>query len=414
MNVEIITIGDELLIGQVIDTNSAWMAGVLNDSGFRVTRKITVGDVSEDIVKAIDGAFMNVPIVLLTGGLGPTKDDLTLKTLAEYFDSKLCFSNEVFADIEEILRKNACAINELTRSQALVPDKATVIRNKMGTAPCTWFERDGKTLISMPGVPYEMKWLMSHKIIPRLKKRFKQNLFIKHCTVMISGLTESELALRLTDFENDLPDSVKLAYLPQSGIIRLRLSAYSDGECQTGETVNTLKKRLMNIVKEYAVCDEDKKMEIIAGETLRKRGLTAGTAESCTGGAIATLITSVPGSSDYFTGSVVSYSDTVKIKVLGVSKNDLETYGAVSKQVAEQMAQGALRVLGCDYAVATSGVAGPGGGTETKPVGTVWIAVANSEKVVSEEYHFTKNREQNIACTANIALMLLVKNLHSA
>jgi nicotinamide-nucleotide amidase len=413
MDIEIITIGDELLIGQVVDTNSAWMAGILNDNGFRVTRKVTVGDVAEDIAKAIDSAFANVSAVLLTGGLGPTKDDLTLKTLSEYFDSTLCLSNEVLADIEEIIRKNASAVNDLTRSQAMVPDKATVIRNKMGTAPCTWFERDGKVLISMPGVPYEMKWLMSSEIIPRLKERFKQNLFIKHSTVMVSGLAESELALRLTDFENGLPGFVKLAYLPQSGIIRLRLSAYAGDKCQAEGTVDALKKQLLDIVKEYVVCDEDKKMEVIAGEELRKRGLTVGTAESCTGGAIASLIISVPGSSEYFTGSVVSYSDSVKIKVLGVSKNGLKTFGAVSGQTVEQMAQGALRVLGCDYAIATSGIAGPGGGTDTKPVGTVWIAVANSEKVVSKEYHFTKERKQNIARAANVALMLLVKELRS-
>jgi nicotinamide-nucleotide amidase len=413
MNVEIITIGDELLIGQVVDTNSVWMASILNDNGFKVTRRITVGDVAEDITEAIDNAFGNVSIVLLTGGLGPTKDDLTLKTLCKYFDSELHFSEETFANIEEVMKKKAFVLNELTRSQAMVPDKAAVIQNKMGTAPCTWFEKDGKTLISMPGVPYEMKWLMSAEIVPRLKERFKRNLFIKHHTVMVSGLAESELALLLTDFENDLPGFVKLAYLPQSGIIRLRLSAYIDDEYQANETVNTLKKQLLDIVKEYVVCDEDKKREVIAGEELRKRGLTVGPAESCTGGAIASLIISVPGSSAYFTGSVVSYSDSVKIKVLDVSKDDLKTYGAVSRQTVEQMAQGALRVLGCDYAIATSGIAGPGGGTDAKPVGTVWIAVANSEKVVSEEYHFTKERKQNIARAANVALMLLVKELRS-
>ncbi|MDR2384254.1 MAG: CinA family nicotinamide mononucleotide deamidase-related protein [Tannerella sp.] len=411
MNVEIITIGDELLIGQVIDTNSAWMANMLNDNGLKVTRKVTVGDMAEDIAKAIDDAFKNVSIVLLTGGLGLTKDDLTLKTLCKYFDSRLHFSNEVFANIKEIMKERTIIINELTRSQAMVPDKATVIQNKMGTAPCTWFERNSKVLISMPGVPYEMKWLMSNEIIPKLKKRFKRDIFIKHCTIMVSGLTESELAVKLKDFENDLPDFVRLAYLPQAGIIRLRLSAYFDIERKVNETVNTLKKQLSDIVKEYIIYDEDRKIEVIAGEELRKRGLTIGTAESCTGGAIASLITSVPGSSDYFVGSIVSYSNIVKTNILGVPIKDLEVYGAVSKQVVEQMAQGALRSLGCNYVIATSGIAGPGGGTETKPVGTVWIAVANKEKVISEEHHFTKEREQNIACITNVALMFLVKNL---
>jgi nicotinamide-nucleotide amidase len=293
----------------------------------------------------------------------------------------------------------------------MVPDKATVIQNKMGTAPCTWFERGGKVLISMPGVPYEMKWLMSNEIVPRLKDRFQRDLFIKHSTIMVSGLSESELAVQLTDFENDLPDFVKLAYLPQSGIIRLRLSACLENENQVNQAIDTLKKQLLDIVKEYVLYDEDRKIEVIAGEELRKRGLTIGTAESCTGGAIASLITSVSGSSDYFVGSIVSYSNRVKSNVLGVSISDLEIYGAVSEKVVEQMAQGALRVLGCDYAIATSGIAGPGGGTETKPVGTVWIAVANKEKVVSKVYHFTKDREQNIARTTNVALMLLVKDL---
>jgi nicotinamide-nucleotide amidase len=411
MNVEIITIGDELLIGQVVDTNSAWMANILNESGFKVVKKISVGDIAEDIANAIDDAFQDVSIVLLTGGLGPTKDDLTLKTLCKYFDSGLHFSEETLANIEELMKRRSFIINELTRNQAMVPDKATVIQNKMGTAPCTWFEKDGKVLISMPGVPYEMKWLMSNEIVQRLKDRFQRDLFIKHSTIMVSGLSESELAVQLTGFENDLPDFVKLAYLPQSGIIRLRLSACLEDENQVNEAINTLKKQLLDIVKEYVLYDEDRKMEVIAGEELRKRGLTIGTAESCTGGAIASLITSVPGSSDYFVGSIVSYSNRVKSNVLGVSISDLEICGAVSKQVVEQMAQGALRVLGCDYAIATSGIAGPGGGTETKPVGTVWIAVANKEKIVSKAYHFTKDREQNIARTTNVALMLLVKDL---
>jgi nicotinamide-nucleotide amidase len=407
MNTEIITIGDELLIGQVVDTNSAWMANVLNDCGFKVTRKITVGDVEEDIIKAIDDSFENVSILLLTGGLGPTKDDLTLKALCKYFDSGLHFSEDVLKNIEEITRTRGFTVNDLTRNQALVPDKATVIRNKMGTAPCTWFEKDGKTLISMPGVPYEMKWLMSNEIIPRLKERFQRNLFIKHSTIMVSGVTESELALKLTDFENDLPYFVKLAYLPQSGIIRLRLSAYHSEEKEAVESVMSLKSRLLDTVNEYVVSSEDKRIEIIIGEELRANKRTIGTAESCTGGAIASLITSIPGSSDYFVGSIVSYANSVKQHVLGVSENDLALFGAVSKPVVEQMAKGVLRVLGCDYAVATSGIAGPGGGTETKPVGTVWIAVASREKVISEKYRFSKDREQNIARATNVALMML-------
>ncbi len=413
MTVEIITIGDELLIGQVVDTNSAWMAKILNDNGFQVVHKMTVGDDSGDIARAIDDARNRVSIVLVTGGLGPTKDDITLKTLCEYFDTSMCFSEEVYAHIERMFRERGYVMNELTRNQAMVPEKATVIRNDVGTAPCTWFERDGGILVSMPGVPYEMKWLMENEVVPRLKQKFHRDLYIRHQTCWVTGIPEAALAIRLTDFENNLPPFVKLAYLPQSGIIRLRLSAYSDDGKKAEETIAALQKQLEAILKGHIVAEEDKNIEVIVGERLRSSGLTVGTAESCTGGSIASLLTSVPGSSDYFLGSVVSYANKIKQQVLGVSGSDLETYGAVSRQVVEQMAKGALQVLGCDYSVSTSGVAGPGGGTPEKPVGTVWIAVANKETVISKEYRFTAIREQNIQRAVNTSLLMLLDLMKS-
>jgi nicotinamide-nucleotide amidase len=256
-----------------------------------------------------------------------------------------------------------------------------------------------------------MKWLMSNEVVPRLRKKFHRDVFIKHQTCWVAGYTESMLAIKLADFENNMPPFVKLAYLPQSGIIRLRLSAYADDEKKAGETVTSLQRQLKEILNGHIIAEEDKHIEILSGELLQAKGLTVGTAESCTGGAIASLITSAPGSSGYYLGSVVSYANEVKRNVLGVSENDLDQYGAVSRQVVEQMAKGALKVLGCDYAIATSGIAGPSGGTPEKPVGTVWIAVAGKEKVTSKEYHFTNQRELNIRYTVTTSLLMLLEEL---
>jgi nicotinamide-nucleotide amidase len=408
MEVEIITIGDELLIGQVIDTNSAWMGKALNEYGFHVIRKTVIGDEEKDIVTAFDAARRRVPLVLVTGGLGPTKDDITLRTLCRYFDCQLHFSEDVYANIERLFGNQGRVMNELTRNQAMVPDQCTVIRNQAGTAPCTWFERDGFVLVSMPGVPSEMKWLMTGEVLPRLKKRFQQDLFIKHQSFLISGYQESALALHLADFEEQLPAFVKLAYLPQLGIIRLRLSAYAQQEADAEQAIAVLREQLKALLDGYILAEEDKNMETLIGERLRERGCTVGTAESCTGGSIAALLTSVAGSSDYFVGSVVAYANAVKQHVLGVSERDLQQHGAVSREVVEQMACGALGVLGCDYAIATSGIAGPGGGTPEKPVGTVWVAVAGKETVTSQCYRFGTVREQNIQRTVLMALLLLL------
>jgi nicotinamide-nucleotide amidase len=336
-----------------------------------------------------------------------------MDTLCRYFDCGVHFSEEVYGNIERVLGNRGFQMNELTRKQAMVPDKAAVILNGAGTAPCTWFEDgSGGVLVSMPGVPYEMKWLMSNEVVPRLKKKFHQDVFIKHQTCWVAGYPESALALKLTAFENRMPPFVKLAYLPQPGIVRLRLSAYNADETVAAETVASLQAELREILNGHIVTEGDKSIETVAGERLRAEGLTVGTAESCTGGAIASLLTSVPGSSDYFLGSIVSYANVLKHDILDVAEEDLIRHGAVSRRVVEQMAKGALKVLGCDYAIATSGIAGPGGGAPGKPVGTVWIAVAGAGKITAKEYHFTTHREVNIRRTVDVSLLMLLEELN--
>lgn len=413
MNVEIITIGDELLIGQVVDTNSAWIGQALGNEGFRVVWRTTVGDNEQDMLDAFDAAMNRAQIVLVTGGIGPTKDDITKQTLCKYFHTHLRFSQEVYENIETIFSRGGRVMNELTRNQALVPEDCTVIQNTAGTAPVTWFERNGKILVSMPGVPYEMKWIMSNEIIPRLKKKFLQDVYIKHHTCWVKGHTESLLAIKLTEFEEALPEYIKLAYLPQPGIIRLRLSAYCDTESEALRIITEQALKLREILGENIIVEEDKPVHEMISELLIKMNLTLGTAESCTGGRIAAQLTSIPGSSAYFVGSIVCYANRVKEQLLGVSPLDLSEKGAVSKEVVEQMAKGTLLTLGCDCSVATSGIAGPSGGTPEKPVGTVWIAAACRDKVRSELFHFGTNREQNMLRASNMALLMLLDMLQS-
>ena len=411
MNTEIITIGDELLIGQVVDTNSAWMGRELEQEGFRVSRKMAVGDREEDIADALNSALGRAAIVLLTGGIGPTRDDITRSTLCRYFGTGLHFSQEAYENIERIFRHSGRAMNELTRDQAMVPDDCTVIQNEMGTAPCTWFERGNKVVVSMPGVPYEMKWLMSNEVITRLREKFRRDTFIMHRTAWVSGYGESALAIKLSGFEDGLPPFIKLAYLPQPGLVRLRLTAIAADEEATREEIERQQKELCRLLAGNVVAEEDKPLEMLVGEALLSKGLRMGTAESCTGGQIASMITSVPGSSQYFAGSVVAYSNEVKRNLLGVTAETLEQHGAVSRAVVEQMAAGALRALRCDCAVAVSGIAGPTGAIPGKPVGTVWIAAALGERAVSECYRFTTVRDTNIFRASHTALLMLLRLL---
>lgn len=407
MKVEIITIGDEILIGQIVDTNSAWMAVELNKAGFVVEQITSVHDREQHIVEALDLALLRADIVLFTGGIGPTKDDLTKQTLCRYFDAKLVFDEKVYANIESLLKYRSRAMNELTRSQAMVPDKATIINNPVGTAPITWFEKEGKIIVSMPGVPYEMKQAMSNEIIPKLQKKFTVSSVI-HKTILIHGYPESALAIKIADWENSLPENISLAYLPTFNIVKLRLSTHSDDQNDIKVYISRKIDELKNILGDAILAEEDLPLEVLVGKMLASKGKTLVTAESCTGGNIAHKITSVPGSSLYFKGAVVAYSNELKVNLLGVNEDDLNVHGAVSKEVVEQMATGALKVMDADLAIATSGIAGPGGGTESKSVGTVWIAICTKEKNVSKEFHFNLDRQLNIERTTQTALLMLL------
>lgn len=404
--VEIITIGDEILIGQIVDTNSAWMAVELNKAGFEIVQITSVHDNAAQIKGALDRALGRADVVLFTGGIGPTKDDITKQTLCDFFETRLVFDENVYKNIERLLTHRKSVMNELTRAQAMVPESAVVIQNKVGTAPITWFEKNGKVIVSMPGVPYEMKEAMSSEIIPRLFRYFNTPALL-HKTFLVYGYPESVLALKLENWENSLPKNIHLAYLPNYGIIRLRLSGLSDDPDELNVLMTREIIKLREILKDAIVCEEDVSVEQWLGDLLQKQGKNIATAESCTGGNVARLITSVPGSSRYFKGSVVAYSNEVKEQVLGVSAESIESNGAVSQEVVEQMAVGVRRLLQTDVAVATSGIMGPDGGTEEKPVGTVWIAACSSEKVISRKFNFDNRRQQNIDRASQAALLLV-------
>jgi nicotinamide-nucleotide amidase len=407
--VEIITIGDELLIGQVVDTNSAWMGQKLNLAGFDVLRITSVSDRKEEIEEALLGAAKRAKVVLMTGGLGPTRDDITKKTLCDFFDTQLVFNEDVYSDIKAFLIGRVKNINNLNREQAMVPQKCDVIRNGMGTAPIMWFDYNDSVVVAMPGVPAEMKQVMTGSIIPRLRSKYKPGHII-HKTLLVHNIPEAELSEMLTDWENQLPDDIKLAYLPAPGRIRLRLSARGDEAEVLTKRIQTAVDGVIPIIGGNVYGEEDLSASEIFADFFKKTGKTLSLAESCSGGFLAHLVTSMPGSSDYFKGSLVAYSNEMKQKFLGVCKVDIEQYGAVSEQVVSQMALGACKITGSDYAIATSGIAGPGGGTDEKPVGTVWMAWAGPhEKVRSKMFRFGKNRERNIQRTSETALVELIQ-----
>lgn len=407
MKVEIITIGDEILIGQIVDTNSAWMAMELNKAGFEVEQITSVHDREDHIIQALDLALTRAEVVLFTGGIGPTKDDITKQTLCKYFDSKLVFNEQVLQHIEELLRHRQRAINELTRTQAMVPEKAVLIPNRVGTAPITWFEKDGKVVVSMPGVPYEMKQAMSDEIIPRLQQQFARPEIL-HKTILVRGLPESALAIRIADWENSLPETLHLAYLPNFNLVKLRLSAETFQPDEVRSQLNCKLSELRDILGDAILAEDDVPVEQLIVERFTAGNVTLATAESCTGGAIAHRLTSIPGSSAVFQGSVVAYSNEVKKNILSVDLQLLEQQGAVSAGVAEAMAKGVQSLLKADYAIATTGIAGPGGGSDDKPVGLVWVAVATPDGVISREYRFNLNRQLNIERTGQTAMLLLL------
>ncbi len=410
MNASIITIGDEILIGQIVDTNSVSIARHLNDAGIVVREKVSIGDDRSAIVETLRRSLAASQVVILTGGLGPTKDDITKKTLAEMFGSRLVNDPVVAAHVERMLTERDIAFNELNRSQALVPACCTVLFNAHGTAPGMWFEDEGRVVVSLPGVPFEMEHLMQDEVMPRLKARFALKQIV-HRTLITSGLAESMLAERIETWETALPPYLKLAYLPNPGAVRLRLSAYEvEGESVSQEIERQFA-ALRTLIPEHIVGFETATLQELVHNLLTERGQTLATAESCTGGTIAARFTAMPGASAYFRCGVVSYSNEAKIGLLGVDPAALERFGAVSEQVARQMAEGVRRAADSDYAVATTGIAGPAGGSAGKPVGTVWIAVAGPRGTVAVLKQCGTDRGQIIDRASSQAIALLREQL---
>lgn len=407
---EIITIGDELLIGQVVDTNSAWMAQQLNEGGIELYQITSVHDDRQHIIAALDEAFSRADIVLTTGGLGPTKDDITKHVLCDYFQTHLIENAHVRAHVESLYRDRPDILNRLTATQWLVPECAEILENRVGSAPLMIFHRGPKLLACMPGVPYEMKIAMTEQIMPYISRQLSaiSHQTIIHRTLQVCGIAESSLAILLEDFENAMPAALHLAYLPKDGIIRLRLSSY--GELTEAEMQQWFD-RLRQLVSDYLIADIDQPLEVLLGQLLRDRHQTIATAESCTGGRLAALLNKHPGSSAFYMGSVVAYDNAVKQQVLGVRPESLEKYGAVSEVVVREMAEGVRALMHTDYAIATSGIAGPDGGSAEKPVGTVWIAWATPNGTIAECFHLGKLREQVTDRACLRALIGLLKQI---
>ncbi|MCC7465484.1 MAG: CinA family nicotinamide mononucleotide deamidase-related protein [Saprospiraceae bacterium] len=413
MTAHLLTVGDEILIGQIVDTNSSWMSRQLNLQGIRVTGKSSVADTREAIIKGVEQAMASAPIVLITGGLGPTKDDVTKTTLCDLFESPLVLHQEVYDRIEGYFRKIGRGVPlDSIRHQAMLPEKALILANKVGTASGMWFERDGKVVVSMPGVPFEMEYLMTNEVLPRLKERFVSRPIV-HRTLQTAGEGESNIARRLEAFEDALPEHIKLAYLPTLGQVRLRLTGVWPGElipeaeALLQQELDAKKAELLAVIPDLVFGEEEDTLQETVGKLLRQQGKQFGTAESCTGGYVAHLITLVPGSSDYFPGSIVSYSYEMKTRLLGVKPETLETFGAVSEETVREMAEGARKTLGVDVSLAISGIAGPGGGTPDKPVGTVWMAVSDAQRTEAVKIIFGRDRAKNIQLTGVYALNMV-------
>lgn len=428
MKAEIITIGDELLIGQVVDTNSAWMAEHLNEAGIELYQITSVHDDREHILKALDGAFSRADIVLTTGGLGPTKDDITKHVMCEYFGTSLIEDPHVRAHIHELYKERPEVLNRLTATQWLVPESATILPNRVGSAPIMVFEyeiegerlqvkgegQNSKYLVAMPGVPHEMKIAMTEQVLPFLRLKVKgerlKAMDIVHRTIMLAGIPESKLAILIEDWENALPDSMHLAYLPKDGTIRLRLSTYGKAsETEMDAQIATL----TPLIADYLIATEDQPLEVVLGNLLKERQQTIATAESCTGGRLAAALNAQSGSSAYYMGSVVAYDNRIKEQVLGLAHDTLVEYGAVSEQTVREMAEGVRALMNTDYAIATSGIAGPTGGTKDKPVGTVWIAWATPTGTEARCFQFgvAREREQITMRAVNEALVHLIKSI---
>ena len=437
MRAEIITIGDELLIGQVVDTNSAWMAERLNEVGISLHQITSVHDNREHILKALDEAFSRADLVFTTGGLGPTKDDITKHVMCEYFGTSLVEDSHVRAHVNELYKDRPEALNRLTATQWLVPESATILPNRVGSAPIMVFENEvkgerlkvkgegqnskfiihnSKFLIALPGVPHEMKIAMTEQVLPFIRLKVKgerrEAMDIVHKTILVHGIPESKLAILIEDWENALPSSIHLAYLPKDGIIRLRLSTYGEA---TEDEIQSHIDTLLPLISNYLLATEDISLEALAGRLLKQQGKTIATAESCTGGRLAAALNAQSGASAYYMGSVVAYDNSIKEQVLGVRRDTLLQHGAVSEQTVFQMAEGVRNLLHTDYAIATSGIAGPTGGTIEKPVGTVWIAWAPPNGTEAKCFHFgaAREREQITLRAVTESLVHLIKLLNS-
>ena len=412
-NAIVITIGDEILIGQTLDTNTGWISQELNKIGVWVKKRIAVGDVWDDIWKVLDDESKEADIIIMTGGLGPTADDITKPLLAKYFNSEWKTDDQTVKHIrylfEQIFKRE---VTERNLKQANVPEACQVLFNEKGTAPGMWFERNGKVFISLPGVPHEMKHMVSKIVLPRIQSAFQMSVII-HQTLVTYGIGESYLADHIQHWEEKLPQHIKLAYLPNYGMVRLRLSTQGDDKNALELEIEKKFAELKELVKEWLVIDEDMTIQETVGKLLKERKQTVGTAESCTGGFIAHLLTMNAGASSNFKGTVVSYDNQVKKDILGVDNTLFETVGAVSEDVVIQMVQGVLRELKTDYAIATSGIMGPDGGSENKPVGMVWIAVGNKDHIVTKEFHFRFDRMRNIQQTSYTALNMLRKFINN-
>ena len=404
MRAEIITIGDELLIGQVVDTNSAWMAQKLNEQGIELYQITSVHDDRNHIIAALNEAFSRADIVLTTGGLGPTKDDITKHVLCDYFGTHLIEDTRVRAHIYDLYKDRPDVLNRLTATQWLVPETAEILPNRVGSAPLMIFHKEDKLLACMPGVPYEMQIAMEEQILPYIGR---MTATILHETLQVTGIAESSLAILLENFENTMPDTLHLAYLPKDGIIRLRLSSYGD---LTEKEMEFFFEELKQLVRDYLIAETDEPIEVIVGNLLKARHQTIATAESCTGGKLASLLNKHAGSSAFYFGSIISYDNSVKELLLNVPSEMIKTHGVVSEGVVREMANNVRKQIGTDFAVATSGIAGPSGGTKEKPVGTVWIAWATPNGTTAECFHLGKLREQitDRACTKALVGLLKI------
>jgi len=406
MNAEIITIGDEILIGQTIDTNSAWIGEQMSLIGLPVRRITTIQDVPDEIIRSINEAMQRSQVVLVTGGLGPTRDDRTKDSLLKLFGGSLREDTQVLKDIHEFLSSRSIPVNEMNRKQALVPTSCRVMRNHQGTAPGMWFDKEGKVVVSMPGVPFEMKDLMTREVLPELKKRFAEGVII-HKTLMTTGIPESVLTQTIQPWEDALPSHIRLAYLPSPGMVKLRLTGTGTDRARLSKEIEEIAERLKPYLPDGLYESEEIPLEKVIGKMLKEHHFSLAVAESCTGGFLAHLMTRYPGSSQFFKGGVVAYSNEIKEHLLHVDSKVLEVHGAVSEEVVRQMAESVRLQFHANWGIGISGIAGPDGGTTRKPVGTVWIAVSNDSETTARLFHFGTDRNRNILRAAMAAMNLL-------